>query len=562
MDYAKELAIEIPGYRVQQELGRGAMATAYLAIQESLEREIALKILAGSLVADRSFCARFLREGRIIAQLSHPHVVTIHDIGVHGTVYYMAEEYLSGGTLRERIRRGIPVERALEILCHIAAALGYAHQRGFVHRDVKPGNILFRSDGTVVLTDFGIARASAGATHITTTGWTVGTPDYMSPEQAMGKPVDARSDLYSLGIVLYEMLTGSRPYCADDPFATALMHVRNPIPRLPATHAGLQALVDRLLAKAPDERFASADELVDAVKNPGPTAVLSTAAPADATRAMAGLDSVPVSPPRRRARALPFAAAALIPVLGAGVYVYMYRPAGPSGTTVPVEEGAPSADADAVDVRPAVRKEITQLLTIADAHRDVGRLTNPPGSNAAEVYRRVLTLDPSNRAAKTGLQTIADTFEERARASLRKGQLNTSLQQANAGLEVVPDHQGLLGLRDRIRQQPKPKEQILQLLAVAEAHRGLDRLTEPPGSNAADVYRHILELDPFNAPARQGLASIADIYLKRARERAGDGESEEAMKAVEAGLAVVPDYQGLLDLRKQIAGRVPGGTRP
>lgn len=560
MEHAEKLCIEIPGFRVKDELGRGAMATAYLAIQESLEREIALKVLAGSLVADRSFCERFLREGRIIAQLSHPHVVTIHDIGVHGSLYYMAEEYLAGGTLRERIRNGLSAEQALAIVCDLAAALGYAHRRGFVHRDVKPGNVLFRRDGTVVLTDFGIARASTAATRITTTGWTVGTPDYMSPEQAMGKPVDARSDLYSLGIVLFEMLSGQRPYRADDPFATALMHVQSPIPRLPERHRGLQDIVDRLLAKEPDARFATAESLIDAVRHPGTTVALS-APPADATRPIEGIAAPTARRVRRPGARLAVFAAAALAIAAATGYIVVHRLQAPSHPAVTVEPAA-TAEPEGPAADPHVRQEVAQLLAIAEAHREVGRLTSPPDSNAAAVYRRVLDLDASNSKALAGLRSIADTFEERARASLRRGQLNTSLQQVNAGLELVPDQPGLLDLRREIRQQPKPKQQILELLAVAEAHRELDRLTDPPGSNAADVYRHILELDPFNAPAREGLHSIADIYLQRARQQIDKGDAHSAMELVQTGLGVVPDHKGLIELRKRIAaGTASDGRR-
>jgi serine/threonine-protein kinase PpkA len=256
--------MNIPGYIIEKELGHGGMSTVYLAEQESLGRKVALKVMAPALAADRSFGERFLREARTVAQLSHPNILAVYDIGSSGHSYYMAMEYVPGGDLKQRIRQGaISPEQALAILKQIAKALGYAHQKGFVHRDVKPENILFREDGTAVLTDFGIAKAVGSGTRMTGTGMTIGTAHYMSPEQAQGRSdLDGRSDLYSLGIVFYEMLTGQVPYDADNTVGIAMQHVQGPLPQIPAHLAGCQPLLDRLMAKYPDQRFADAQGLI------------------------------------------------------------------------------------------------------------------------------------------------------------------------------------------------------------------------------------------------------------------------------------------------------------
>ncbi len=199
--------IELPGFDIERELGEGAMATVYLATQRSLQRKVALKVMAAALAADPSFAERFLREGRTLARLSHPNTVTIHDIGNVGSCYYMAMEYLPNGTLKERIQQGLDPEQGLAYVRQVAAALGYAHSQGLVHRDVKPANILFRADGTAVLSDFGIAKSIEDNTQFTQVGFAVGTPSYMSPEQARGQEIDGRADLYALGVVLYEILT-------------------------------------------------------------------------------------------------------------------------------------------------------------------------------------------------------------------------------------------------------------------------------------------------------------------------------------------------------------------
>jgi serine/threonine-protein kinase PpkA len=257
----------IPGFDIGGEIGEGAMATVYLATQRSLERKVALKIMAATLAADPTFCERFLREGKTLARLSHPHTVTIHDIGNVGDLYYMAMEYLPNGTLKERVAAGISAEQGLVYVRQIASALGYAHAQGLVHRDVKPANILFRANGSAVLSDFGIAKSLDDRTQFTQAGFAVGTPSYMSPEQARGLEIDGRADLYALGVVLYEILVGKLPYNGTDALSTALAHLTEPLPELPIHHGRYQHILARLLAKDRENRFADAAELIAALDN-------------------------------------------------------------------------------------------------------------------------------------------------------------------------------------------------------------------------------------------------------------------------------------------------------
>ncbi|WP_395609970.1 serine/threonine-protein kinase [Pseudomonas sp. B22129] len=259
------MTILIPGYDIEGEIGEGAMASVYLATQRSLERKVALKVMAAALAADPSFCERFLREGKTLARLSHPHTVTIHDIGNVGELYYMAMEYLPNGTLKERIAAGLTPEQGLTYIRQIASALGYAHAQGLVHRDVKPANILFRADGTAVLSDFGIAKSLDDRTQFTQAGFAVGTPSYMSPEQARGQEIDGRADLYALGVVLYEILVGKLPYNGTDALSTALAHLTEPLPELPVHHGRYQDVLRKLLAKDPAERFPDAAALLRAL---------------------------------------------------------------------------------------------------------------------------------------------------------------------------------------------------------------------------------------------------------------------------------------------------------
>ncbi|RUM94922.1 MAG: hypothetical protein DSZ28_00715 [Thiothrix sp.] len=254
----------IPGYEILKQIGQGGMSTVYLALQKSLLRKIALKVLSPALVADPVFCERFIKEGKIIAQLSHPHIISIIDIGHHKQTYYMSMEYIEGGDLKKQIRKGIEEKRSIHIILQVARALGYAHDRGFVHRDVKPQNILFRDQDTAILTDFGIAKSisDSDAGDLTRVGQAFGSPRYMSPEQVRGKDLNFRSDLYSLGIVMYEMLSGSPPFSTNDAAATARMHLIKPVPKLPTEFAKYQKVINNLLAKTPDERYANAWELI------------------------------------------------------------------------------------------------------------------------------------------------------------------------------------------------------------------------------------------------------------------------------------------------------------
>lgn len=257
---------QIQGYEIEFEIGRGGMSTVYLAVQQSLGRRVALKVLAQEIENDDEFVHRFKKEGHILAQLLHPNIVTIHDIGISEDGHlFLSIEYLSGGTLRDKIKQGLTFDSAIHIVRSIAKALEYAHERGIIHRDIKPSNIMFRHDGTPVLTDFGVARVVGSQTIHTTTGLMIGSPGYMSPEQAMGESATIQSDLYSLGVILYEMLSGHPPYKEDNPIAVTLKHLYDPIPDLPKEHADLQSIFNKLLAKKSSDRYKNAGEFLKAL---------------------------------------------------------------------------------------------------------------------------------------------------------------------------------------------------------------------------------------------------------------------------------------------------------
>jgi serine/threonine protein kinase len=299
-------------YDVGRTLGSGGMGEVFLARDRVLGRDVALKVLRTQFAGDSEFAERFKREARSAASLSHPNIVQVYDRGdTEDGSSYIAMEYVPGGTLKEKIVGDGPMgaREAAALGAQVAEALEAAHERSMVHRDIKPQNVLLTDRGDAKVADFGIARAGSSVT-ISRTGSVMGTAGYMSPEQALGQPATPKSDLYSLGVVLFEALTGELPYTADNPIAVSMKHVNEPVrpPREldPTIPEGMNALVTRLMAKNPEDRYASADELADDLwrisRGREPTAVpLAAAAP---TRPQ----SAPVaasSPTRRAATARP-----------------------------------------------------------------------------------------------------------------------------------------------------------------------------------------------------------------------------------------------------------------
>jgi hypothetical protein len=319
-------------------LGEGGMGRVYLATDRLLDRELALKVLREQYAEDEGFVGRFEREAKAAASLNYPHIVSVYDLGTTGEgTYYIAMEHVPGGTLKDRILEEGPAEaaEAVRLATQIADALGVAHARGIVHRDVKPQNVLLTAEGDAKVADFGIARA-ASETSVSSGGLVLGTAKYMSPEQATGDPVGPASDLYSLGVVLYEMLTGEVPFEADSEVGVAMKHVNEP-PRPPreknsAVPEGLDAVVMRLLQKKPEERHPGAAELVADLQRVGEglSPVFAAASGAETTQALAGpLAPAPVprvsggpprvslpSPGRRLRVRLLAAAGALVALLG------------------------------------------------------------------------------------------------------------------------------------------------------------------------------------------------------------------------------------------------------
>jgi len=266
------IGARIGHYIIREPLGQGGMARVYKGYQEHLDRLVAIKVLPSYYAADPNFVNRFKQEAQALARLSHPNIVTVHDAGEQDGRLYIVMAYMSGGTLKERMDHQMGMAEVLPVVQEIAAALHYAHERSIIHRDVKPVNVLLDSDGRAVLSDFGIAKVMESAEqHLTRPGAGVGTPEYMSPEQCRGSKVDPRSDIYALGVMLYEMLSGRTPFQADNYTALAHAHIYEPVPPPtlfnPYITPSVQAVILRALSKEPSHRFSQAPDLAAALEH-------------------------------------------------------------------------------------------------------------------------------------------------------------------------------------------------------------------------------------------------------------------------------------------------------
>ncbi|WP_312197036.1 serine/threonine-protein kinase [Stutzerimonas chloritidismutans] len=480
--------LEIPGYRLHKRLGKGGMAEVYLATQLSLDREVAVKVLLRT--EDAAFTERFIQEGHIVASLRHPAIITIHDIGqIADGRHYLAMEYLGGGDLAQH--RGIVFSpsRALDIIRQLAGGLAVVHDGGLVHRDVKPANILFRDDGSVVLTDFGVAKAVELDNELTHFGIAVGSPAYSSPEQAQCQPLDARSDIYSLGVILAEMLTGTNPFRASSYPQTVLNHLQMPLPQLPPALAPYQPLLDRMLAKQPDERFGNCRELLAAIDT-------LTEPDMDQTRiAPAAFIEAPTRRRRRRrgiGRWAVIGAALIVTVaaLAAGGYQWLqYSRINDYLTRAEarLDEGQLTApafdnadyyyrqalrlDSDNVEALDGIRRvldaRIAQALELAAQRLANDQLLQPAEDSAVHYYQQVLGWLPENEVARNGLVQVSERYVELAEAAYGRREFALALEYIQQGLEATPDYAPLLALHDAHAQR----------VAKARAPRPVKRTT-------------------------------------------------------------------------------------
>ncbi len=389
---------QLDAYRLLDLLGIGGMAAVYRAYEPSMDRHVAIKVLRDHLAGDATFRARFEREVRTLARLEHQHILPVYDVGEHGGRPYLVMRYVEGGTLGDVLARSrMGLEQATKLAIQVAEALGYAHRQGVIHRDVKPSNILITPDGDALLTDFGIAKLLAQTLGLTGEGMQLGTPLYMAPEQVQGQTVDGRTDVYALGVVLYEALAGRPPYVAETPMAVALMHVRQPPPPLRqhnrAIPEALEQVLLRALAKQPDDRFQTALEFATALRSSLSSTVLPSRQPQTESAAPGVHDDR-----KRLRRWLPIAVGGVVLLVIAGTigFVGSFRRTEPPSTVmvpqtpatagalvgggVPVIGNCPVFPADNVwnapikdlPIDPSSNAYITSIGREAPLHREFG----------------------------------------------------------------------------------------------------------------------------------------------------------------------------------------------
>ena len=504
--------LQVPGYDIKERIGRGGMASVYRARQHTFDRDVALKVLKPDLSEDELFCQRFVQESLIVAKLHHSNIVQVYDVGEYQNNFFIAMEYLHGGDLNTRLTEGLSVKETISIIKQAASALDFAHKKGIIHRDIKPDNIMFREDGAAVITDFGIAKEIDSDMNLTQTGLIVGTPKYMAPEQIRGDDPSAQSDIYSLGILLFQCLTNHVPFHGKDMVATAYKHFNDPVPQLPPLVSAFQPMLEIMLAKEPEGRYSRAMEVVAALEELTGTNQ-NSATNLDITKQFIApsstLDPTIVHPHNRATQAnasvnpsaqddtaeLPsqissdqalttFTASlnalrnapplwlkslggiALVSVI-AVVFSVKFKQDIPKTVTATTNSSNPAVSENAIteylnpDLSPSTPSlsntpaTTSNILTIErllrEAHRDIDekRLKKPDANNALNKLQRVLELDPQNSEALATMEQIAEEYAKLADSALSRRNYTLTAQYLNDARSAAPS----LGLIDIIEQK-------------------------------------------------------------------------------------------------------------
>ncbi len=541
--------MELPGFRIEREIGRGGMARVHLAVQNKFGRLVALKVVSADYANDTNFRKRFLSESRINAQLTHPNIVQVYDVGAHESLLFLVMEYLRGGDLNQRLEKGMHVSELIDVIEDIGKALDYAHHKGFIHRDIKPENILFREDGGAVLTDFGIARTVSENPSLTRVGTVVGTPQYMSPEQASGRELDGRSDLYSLGVVFYRMLTGDVPYQANSAVSIGIKHLQEAIPRLPDYLDVFQPMIDRMLAKKPEHRYqtgaelsAALDEVRSSARLPNAT-VKSKVVTTQEIRAVGttllttARDPVRAKRRSRRQRRQrlfrQFASLGFVFILvGVGSWIFVQQP-----------------------------QWINQLMTIAGiiedpmvqvAWNDAQSLHQDPNQSLDAIvagYRRVLSIEPEHVEARSAIEGLAAQWKEDVLQALQQGNLAAAETKLIESIAAFPEDPILADLTQQLINHQHADSLLTTTQALLRSH-GLSDI--PSATAAIQAYKEVLRLAPDHTVAVAELDALAEHYSDLAGTAADNGDVDSAMIFLDRASAANAELPDLALAREKI----------
>jgi len=473
------------------------MASVYLATQESLGRYVALKLL--KKFDNPSQAKRFLNEGQIIASLNHRNIITIHDLGVtEDERPYISMEYLEGGDLEARIQNGVDPADALKWLEALGDCLDFVHRKGIIHRDIKPANILFHKDGTPILSDFGVAKQEKGNVTLTMDGSAFGSPYYLSPEQAECKHLDGRTDIYGLGIILYEMLTGDKPYKGKSHIETIVAHLSDPLPVLPQELHRYQPLIKKMIAKSPDERFASAGDMVQSIRQ---LRVPET----DSFNSI--LDNRHVHS-LRNWWAKEDTGAQFHPL-----WIWL-------------------------EEHQMTRQRILWL--------SVGLLATVLVISGILLTRSSDTLTSTEQAAANNPAATEEVIGfENERAGRGTNHKETPADTADTPLPGPAS----LAIDIPVPSGDNP-QRVKELLSQANSAFKAYRLTVPGDNNAYDYYLQVLELHPGHEEAKAGIDKIVDIYADLAEKEISDFNYDQAKIYIRRGLGIQPQNLRLQKLER------------
>ncbi len=545
------VAPEIPGYVLREAIGHGGMAIVYAGIARNSGARVAIKVSSGKQAHEPKFQELFLKSAKLHKSLQHPNISAVLDYGCTDSLCYLVSEYLPGGDLNARLQRGIHMQALIKIVKEIGRALDYAHAAGVVHRDIKPENILFRGNGVAVLTDFDIAQEISDQPSKTEHGTVLGTPAYMSPEQASGRTIDGRSDLYSLGVVIHRMLTGDIPYKADTAVSLGIKHLQEPIPRLPDYLQGFQPLIDRALAKRPDQRFQSGEELVqmlDGVQASDSLPVSTIKTQPITTREIMAVSGDLLSTPRDSARQQKqhqrlkrrrqfrnaTGVVALIVLFGGGGY-YSF------------EQGWINPE------RLLSQLGIGEDPALALAWSEVQSLRQDPNQGLAAIvagYRRVLAMEPDHQAATLEVAGLAADWVQSINDALLQGNLQgaeSRLTEANA---VFPNDIQWVELNVQLENRQRAERIMISAQALLTSN-GMSDL--PSATAAIQSFDEVLRLAPDHPVAAQALKELAVHYAGLATTAAEHGEVTNAINLLERASAADATLTALDDVRKLIS---------
>lgn len=456
---------DIPDYEIDGELGTGGMASVYRARHTRLQRLVALKVMHPELtLRDSDFSERFLREARIAADLSHPNIVQVYDVNLHGKNHFIAMEFVSGGDLKERLKTPIDRDELVFIVDQITRGLDYAHARGYIHRDIKPANILFRDSGEALVSDFGIARAIDSDTHLTKTGSVIGTPTYMSPEQASGATVDGRTDLYSVAVIIYEILTGTVPYVGETSLSIAIKHIGDPIPTLPKPLRAIQPFINRGLAKDPEDRFSSGAELLETLQDG-----LDQLTADDVQQTTTLLIMRPGEKSKRAGQVTAVRRKKIVNTNENKTLVRRLDKLKPHLPKIGVALGvaviliiAALSWINAQQISKNQQIQIDKLLSSAQMDVDAGRIYQPEKNNAFEKYRTAKAISDDYPPTIAAIDNISALLMQKSETALLRNEWNTSEEYAQKVLTLSPDNTAALEQIQIIQKLREQRQQELQ----------------------------------------------------------------------------------------------------